>query len=131
VQIRRGIHTREQKENVVRAVEAAPWRDLQETGQILGKPGGRRSPDAGSRAHADIDPAEAFGLTGSGLHQRKESAIHLAMMYGERKRNLVGQHFWARGCFVSTVGRDKAMMREYIRHQEEKDKRLEHMNLWR
>jgi putative transposase len=53
------------------------------------------------------------------------------MMYGERKRNLVGQHFWARGCFVSTVGRDKAMMREYIRHQEEKDKRLEHMNLWR
>ena len=35
-----------------------------------------------------------------------KSAIHLARVYGERKRNFVGQHFWARGYFVSTVGRD-------------------------
>ena len=48
-----------------------------------------------------------------------KSAIHLARVYGERKRNFVGQHFWARGYFVSTVGRDEAMIREYIRHQEE------------
>ena len=27
-------------------------------------------------------------------------------VYGEKKRNFVGQHFWARGYFVSTVGRD-------------------------
>jgi putative transposase len=33
-----------------------------------------------------------------------KSAIHLARVYGERKRNFVGQHFWARGYFVSTVG---------------------------
>jgi len=31
-----------------------------------------------------------------------KSAIHLARVYGERKRNFVGQHFWARGFFVST-----------------------------
>jgi putative transposase len=31
-----------------------------------------------------------------------KSAIHLARVYGERKRNFVGQHFWARGYFVST-----------------------------
>ena len=37
-----------------------------------------------------------------------KSAIHLARVYGERKRNFVGQHFWARGYFVSTVGRDEA-----------------------
>ena len=36
-----------------------------------------------------------------------KSAIHLARVYGERKRNFVGQHFWARGDFVSTVGRDE------------------------
>ena len=35
-----------------------------------------------------------------------KSAIHLARVYGEKKRNFVGQHFWARGYFVSTVGRD-------------------------
>ena len=34
-----------------------------------------------------------------------KSAIHLARVYGEKKRNFVGQHFWARGYFVSTVGR--------------------------
>ena len=36
-----------------------------------------------------------------------KSAIHLARVYGERKRNFVGQHFWARGYWVSTVGRDE------------------------
>ena len=60
-----------------------------------------------------------------------KSAIHLARVYRERKRNFVGQHFWARGYFVSTVGRDEALIREYIRHQEQEDKRLEQMNLWR
>ncbi len=60
-----------------------------------------------------------------------KSAIHLARVYGERKRNFVGQHFWARGYFVSTVGRDEKLIREYIRHQEEEDKRLEQLNLWR
>jgi putative transposase len=33
-----------------------------------------------------------------------KSAIHLARVYGERKRNFAGQHFWARGFFVNTVG---------------------------
>jgi putative transposase len=60
-----------------------------------------------------------------------KSAIHLARVYGERKKSFVGQHFWARGYFVSTVGRDEAVIREYIRHQEDEDQRLEQMNLWR
>ena len=60
-----------------------------------------------------------------------KSAIHLARVYGERKRNLVGQHFWARGFFVSTGGRDEAVICEYIRKQEQEDKRLDQMNLWR
>ena len=59
-----------------------------------------------------------------------KSAIHLARVYGERKRNFVGQHFWARGFYVSTVGRDEQAVREYIREQEEEDKRLEQMGLW-
>ena len=58
-----------------------------------------------------------------------KSAIHLARVYGERKRNFVGQHFWARGYFVSTVGRDEAVIRAYIRNQELEDKRLEQMSL--
>ena len=60
-----------------------------------------------------------------------KSAIHLARVYGERKRSFVGQHFWARGFFVSTVGRDETSIREYIRNQEQEDMRLDQMNLWR
>ena len=60
-----------------------------------------------------------------------KSAIYLARVYGERKRNFVGQHFWARGFWVSTVGRDEAVIRQYIQKQEEEDKRLDQMNLWR
>ena len=60
-----------------------------------------------------------------------KSAIHMARVCGEKKRNFVGQHFWARGYFVSTVGRDEAMIREYIQNQEHEDARLDQMNLWR
>jgi putative transposase len=59
-----------------------------------------------------------------------KSAIHLARVYGERKRNFVGHHFWARGYFVSTVGRDEESVRDYIRHQEQEDKRLDQMLPW-
>ena len=57
-----------------------------------------------------------------------KSAIHIARTFGERKRNFVGQHFWARGYFVSTVGRDEGVIREYIRRQEHEDKRLDRVN---
>src|ERR1700684_916009 len=54
-----------------------------------------------------------------------KSAIHLARTYGERKQNFVGQHFWARGYFVNTVGRDENAIRAYIQNQEKEDQRLE------
>ena len=60
-----------------------------------------------------------------------KSAIHLARVYGEKKRNFVGQHFWARCFFVSTVGRDEKVIWNYIRHQEAEDERLEQLGLWR
>ncbi len=60
-----------------------------------------------------------------------KSAIHLARVYGERKRSFVGQSFWARGYFVSTVGRDEQVIRAYIRNQEAEDRRLEHLQLLR
>lgn len=50
-----------------------------------------------------------------------KSAIHIARHFGERRRNFVGQHFWARGYFVSTVGRDEEVIRRYIQRQEVED----------
>lgn len=60
-----------------------------------------------------------------------KSAIHLARTYGERRQNFVGQHFWARGFFVSTVGRDEEVIRAYIRNQEKEDQRLDQLQLWK
>ena len=58
-----------------------------------------------------------------------KSAIHVARVYGENRRNFVGQHFWARGYFVSTLGRDEAVIKEYIRRQEEHDKKDDQLKL--
>jgi putative transposase len=58
-----------------------------------------------------------------------KSAIHIARTYGERKRNFVGQHFWARGYFVSTVGRDEQRVRTYIEKHEAEDQRQDQLML--
>ena len=58
-----------------------------------------------------------------------KSAIHIARVYAGRRRNFVGQHFWARGYWVSTVGKNEAAVREYIQNQEKEDKRLEQLEM--
>jgi putative transposase len=62
-------------------------------------------------------------------YEKGRSAIHIARTYGERRRNFVGQHFWARGYFVSTVGRDEAVIWQYIQQQEAEDRRQDQMQL--
>ena len=55
-----------------------------------------------------------------------KSAIHL---FKTRKRlkekPYWGNHFWARGYFATTVGIDEEIIRRYINHQEEEEKRRE------
>jgi putative transposase len=58
-----------------------------------------------------------------------KSAIHIARVYAGRRRNFVGKHFWARGYWVSTVGKNEAAVRRYIQEQEKEDKRLDQMEL--
>ena len=43
-----------------------------------------------------------------------KSAIHIAREFEGRARNFVGQHFWARGYFVSTLSRDEQAIRASI-----------------
>jgi len=59
-----------------------------------------------------------------------KSAISIARTYMGRRKNFAGQSFWARGYYVSTVGRDEATVRNYIRHQEAEDQRIEQLNLF-
>lgn len=59
-----------------------------------------------------------------------KSAIHIARTVGGRQKNFTGEHFWARGYFVSTVGRDEKTIREYIQRQEQEDRRLDQMKMF-
>ena len=59
-----------------------------------------------------------------------KSAISIARTYTGRRKNFTGQSFWARGYYVSTVGRDEETVRNYIKHQESEDKRIEQLNLF-
>ena len=58
-----------------------------------------------------------------------KSTIQIARRFLEVRRNFVGQHFWARGYFVSTVGRDETVIRAYIRAQKVEDKQAEQLRL--
>ncbi len=59
-----------------------------------------------------------------------KSAINIARTYMGRRKNFTGQSFWARGYYVSTVGRDEEIVRQYIQNQEKEDRRLDQMNLF-
>jgi len=58
-----------------------------------------------------------------------KSAIWVARTSG-RNRNFVGQHFWARGYYVSTVGLNEEAIREYVRSQEEADEKLDQLRMF-
>ena len=60
-----------------------------------------------------------------------KSAIHIARAFLGKQRNFTGQSFWARGFFVSTVGRDEKTIRDYIKNQEHEDSRLDQLELWK
>jgi hypothetical protein len=62
--------------------------------------------------------------------KKGKSALHLARSYGEKRRNFVGQHFWARGDGVSTVGHHEAAVRLYIQEQEKAAQRLDQLQLF-
>ena len=60
-----------------------------------------------------------------------KSAIHIARQYFGHKRNFTGQHFWARGYHVSTVGKDEEAIRRYIKEQEREDRRIDQLSMFK
>jgi len=58
-----------------------------------------------------------------------KSAIHIARNLQGRKKNFIGQNFWARGYYVATAGKDENAVREYIKKQEKEDERIEQLKL--
>ena len=50
-----------------------------------------------------------------------KSALAVARRVQQKDRNFSGEHFWARGYMVSTVGFEMPAVRKYIREQEQAD----------
>lgn len=50
-----------------------------------------------------------------------KSAIAIVRQFCGKERNFTGEHFWARGYAVSTVGFELEAVRKYIREQEAAD----------
>ena len=125
-----GVHSEMPAQGAVSGIAPVSGRGIPEARAAERIESRGRAFDARPCPHAAVDSAEIAVSQVVGFIKGK-SAIHLARVYGERKRNFVGQHFWARGFFVNTVGRDEEAIRAYIRTQEREDQRLEQMNLWR
>ena len=58
-----------------------------------------------------------------------KSAIWIARTCGRRK-NFIGQNFWARGYYVTTAGLDEQTVRDYIKKQEDEDKKLDQLKMF-
>lgn len=53
-------------------------------------------------------------------------AIKMFKSYPQlKKKPYCGNHFWARGYFVSTVGLDEGMIQRYVKYQEKEEKKVE------
>ena len=83
----------------------------------------------GDHVHICISIPPKFAVSNVVGFLKGKSAIAIARNFGGRSRNFTGEVFWARGYFVSTVGLDEAMVRAYIRNQEDEEERYDQMKL--
>ena len=84
----------------------------------------------GDHVHILISIPPKYAVSQVVGYIKGKSAIHIARTYAGRRRNFVGQSFWARGYFVSTVGRDESIVRKYIKCQDEFEQRNEQLELF-
>ena len=127
MQVPCSVDTEVQTEKAVRRNQRLSWRRAEKTGAELWMRDIGRAHNAGSYPCAHIDTAENISITCDGYIKGK-SAIYIAKRFRGRTKNFTGENFWARGYYVSTVGRDEKMIREYIKNQEEEDKQLDLLN---
>ena len=80
--------------------------------------------------HICLSIPPKFAVSNVVGYLKGKSAIAIARQFRGKQRNFTGENFWARGYFVSTVGLDEQVVRNYIRHQEEQDAFYEQKSLF-
>lgn len=129
VQVPCGVDSQVSEEDALRTTLKGSGPSVQRIGQAEGKRG------CGSHLMADhvhmlISIPPKYGVAQVIGYIKGKSAIHIARPFLGRKKNFTGQSFWARGYFVSTVGRDEETIRQYIKKQEVEDRRLDQLNMF-
>jgi putative transposase len=89
---------------------------------------GRLCPD---HVHMLIEIPPKYAVSGVVGYIKGKSAIAIARTYLGKRQNFTGQNFWARGYYVSTVGRDEQAIKKYIQEQEAEDKRQDQLELFK
>ena len=127
LQVSRGVYTEAAEEARLRCATQTFGRDVSRIGLAQGGENRRRAFDGRPRPYLHQYSAEVRRVECGYL--KGKSAIQIARKFGGRQKNFTGEHFWARGYFVSTVGLDEHMVRAYIRNQEDEDERYDQMKL--
>src|SRR5262247_3932552 len=109
MQISRGIHPEVSQEKYLWVGETGTRADHSGFSPAERERSGGGAPDGRPCSHAVVDTTEVLGLRGGGVYQGQEC-------HCDR--------------YVSTVGRDEAQIREYIREQEKEDKRLDQLKIF-
>ena len=84
----------------------------------------------GDHVHMLISIPPKYSVSQVVGYIKGKSAIYIARNYAGKRQNFTGQSFWARGYFVSTVGRDEETVKKYIKRQEDADRRIDQMKLF-
>ena len=115
MQVSCGVHPEVSTQGDVWVDTQRTWADHAGVSITERERGGGGASDGRSCSHDVVDPAEVFGIRGGGVHQGEE---------------LCWVEFLGEGYYVSTVGRDEAQVRNYIREQEKEDRRLDQLKMF-
>ena len=129
MQISRGIHPEVSQEKYLWVGEKRVRADHPGFSSAERERSGGGASDGRPCSHAVVDTTEVLGLGGGGGYQGQECNRDSSEFHGSSEE-LCGTELWARGYYVSTVGRDEAQIREYIREQEKEDKRLDQLKIF-
>ena len=84
----------------------------------------------GDHVHMMISIPPKYSVSQVVGYIKGKSTIQIALRYMGHERNYTGQHFWVRGYYVPTVGRDEKVVRKYIQRQQEFDQKLDQLNIF-
>src|ERR1700726_4292507 len=113
MQVSCGVYTEVSAQGALWAVTTGLGRSAPVTGRTERMPveEGHLMPD---HVHMLLSIPPKYSVSSVMGFMKGKSAIHIARAYGGRRRNDVGQNFWARGYWISTVGKNEGAVRRSI-----------------